>query len=62
MSEHTIRLVIDTPDNTPKQSRDLVERIIRDMEILHHASPFHLSLIKRELKKFSCKSMKWNKE
>jgi hypothetical protein len=68
MSEQTLRIIVEHQGIAPQITSgefpidNPAEQIFRNMSLLRNASPFALSMIKRELKKFSCKSCKWEKE
>jgi hypothetical protein len=44
------------------RSNNPIEDIYKNMQCLKSANPFHLAIIKKELKKFSAKSLSWKEE
>ncbi len=65
MSEHIIKLVVTSEPSLTSvrdKSISMVEEIFRNPQLLREAPPYALSVLKKELKKFSCKSMAWNEK
>ncbi len=53
LTEGDKKILIDPP------MKDPVEMLFRNPKLLRDAPPYCLSVIKKELKKFSSKSMQW---